>query len=232
MIYGDPVDPRLRVAIDASLQWYGDVFAVHGIPTRHDDGLWFAAGEPPRWHSAAKTFEPAVTAYRAAHAVEPFEHCSIADSFGTLDLADSGFSVLFEATWVHLEPPAEPSGVLPSGWSIVTHAEELRQWNALHETTGVLLEEMLSHPRFTFLAHHSGGGLDGGAVLHDCDGEAVGLSNGWALPGTMLDVAALVACAGALHPGRGIVDYAWGDELDALVEAGFSRLGPQVVWLR
>jgi hypothetical protein len=114
--------------------------------------------------------------------------------------------------------------VLPSGWSIVTHAEELRQWNALHETTGVLLEEMLSHPRFTFLAHHSGGGLDGGAVLHDCHGEAVGLSNGWALPGTMLDVAALVACAGALHPGRGIVDYAWGDELDALVEAGFSRL--------
>jgi hypothetical protein len=58
------------------------------------------------------------------------------------------------------------------------------------------------------------------------------LSNGWALPGTTPDVAALVACAGALHPGRGIVDYAWGEELDALVEAGFSRLGPQVVWLR
>jgi hypothetical protein len=50
--------------------------------------------------------------------------------------------------------------------------------------------------------------------------------------GTKLDVAALVACAGAFHPGRGLVDCAWGEELQALVEAGFSQLGPQVVGVR
>jgi len=229
--YRDPVDPRLRAAVDASLQWYDDVFAVHGIPTARGDGLWCARAEPPRWHSAAKTLEPRVPAHHALSAVEPFEHCSVADSFGTLDLSHAGFAVLFEAAWVHHEPPA-PTGGLPAGWSVVTRADELDEWNVRHETTGVLLPEMLAHPRFTFLAHRAGGLLDGGAVLHDVRGEAVGLSNGWALPGTTLDVAAVIACAGTVHSGRAIVDYARGEELDALVEAGFSRLGPQVVWVR
>lgn len=72
----------------------------------------------------------------------------------------------------------------------------------------------------------------GRAVLHDCQGEAVGLSNARALPGASLAVAALGACAGTVHPGRALVDYVRGDDLDALVEGGFSRLGPQVVWVR
>jgi hypothetical protein len=232
VFYGDDVDPRLRTAVHASLQWYDDVFAVHGVPTSHADGLWCARGEPPRWHSAAKTVEPTVGAQRVVRAVEPFEHCSVADSFGTLDLSDAGFALLFEATWVHHEPLARPPGEMPEDWSVVKHADELDRWNALHDTAGVLLPEMLGHRRFTFLAHDADDGLTGGAVLHDCRGDAVGLSNSWTLPGTSLDVAALVACASMIHPGRGIVDYAWGDELDALVDGGFSGLGPQVVWVR
>jgi hypothetical protein len=226
------VDLRLRDAVDASLQWYDDVFAVHGIPTMLAGGLWCAKGEPPRWHSAAKTLDPTVPGDRVLLAVEQFERCSVADSFGTVDLSAAGFELLFEATWVHRTPLAKPAGEMPNSWSVVTKPAELRSWNALHQTTGVLLPSMLAQPRFTFLARHEDGVLTGGAVLHDCRGEVVGLSNTWALPRTTLDVAAVVACAGAVHPGRGIVDYAWGDDLDALVEAGFSPLGPQVVWVR
>lgn len=228
----DGVDPRLRTAVDASARWYDDVFAVHDIPTSRGDGLWYACGEPPRWHSAAKTLEPSVAVHRAVRAVELFEHCSVADSFGDLDLSGAGFELLFEATWVHHTPYAQPAAVLPEGWSVVSRHDELEQWNILHETTGVLVPAMLTHPRFTFLARHADSVLTGGAVLHDCQGDAVGLSNAWVLPGTRLDAAALVACAGTTHPGRGLTDYARGEDLDALVEAGFTRLGPQVVWNR
>jgi hypothetical protein len=64
------VDPRLRAAVDASLRWYDDVFALHRIPTRSEHGLWSALGPPPPWHSAAKTVEPGVDAGRVARAVE------------------------------------------------------------------------------------------------------------------------------------------------------------------
>jgi hypothetical protein len=168
--------------VDASLQWYDDVFAVHGIPTLLAGGLWCAKGEPPRWHSAAKTLDPTVPTDRVLLAVEQFEHCSVADSFGTLDPSAAGFELLFEATWVHRTPLVKPTGQMPGGWSVVTEPDELRSWNALHDTTGVLVPSLLAHPRFTFLARHEDGVLTGGAVLHDCRGEIVGLSNTWALP--------------------------------------------------
>ena len=226
------MEPRLRTAVDASLQWYDDVFEIHAIPTARADGLWFARGEPPRWHSVAKTLEPTVSWHRIAEAAEPFGHCSVADSFGTLDLTGAHFEVLFEATWVHHPPLARPARELPAGWSVVTDADDLDQWNSLHDTTGVLVPALLTHPRFTFLAHRSDGVLTGGAVVHGCSGEAVGLSNVWTQPSVEVDVAALLACVAALHPARSIVDYAWGEDLDALVNAGFTRLGPQVVWAR
>jgi hypothetical protein len=230
--YRGGVDQLLRAAVDASVEWYDDVFAVHGIPTSRADGLWWAGGEPPRWHSAAKTLEPTARLQRALRAVEQFERCSVADSFGTLDLSQVGFELLFEAAWVHHSPPAQATGGLPEGWSVVTRTVALDVWNAQHETTGVLLPELLTHPRFTFLARHVDDFLTAGAVLHDCRGAAVGLSNAWTVPGTTLDPMALLACAGTIHPGRAIVDYARGDDLDALVDAGFSQLGPQLVWVR
>lgn len=226
------MDRRLATAVDASVRWYEDVFAVHGIPTSRAEGLWYARSEPPRWHSAAKTLEPSVPAHRVTRAVEPFEHCSVADSIGDLDLSGAGFELLFEATWVHHAPSTRPASVLPGGWSVVSDENELDQWNNLHDTTGVLVPALLAHPRLVVLARREGEVLSGGAVLHDCRGDAVGLSNAWALPGTGLDASALVTCAGALHPGRGIVDYARGEELDALLEVGFRRVGPHVVWVR
>ena len=64
------MDPRLRAAVDASRHWYDDVFALHGIPVRVDDGLWSALGPPPRWHSAAKTLVPGIDTERVVRAVE------------------------------------------------------------------------------------------------------------------------------------------------------------------
>lgn len=216
--------------VRASLAWYEDVFAVHGIPTRSDGALWWALAEPPPWHSAAKTLRHDVTADRVLHAVEPFEHCSVADSYGSLDLAPAGFERLFEARWLHREAPP-PADTLPEGWGVVTEPGELARWNERHDYAGVLLPAFLEHPRFAVLARHGPDGPVGGAVLHEA-GATVELSNAWAAGGRDEDVAAMVACAAVLHPGRALVGYAHGDELGRWLAAGFRTTGTHVVWVR
>jgi hypothetical protein len=220
------MDPRLRLAVDASRAWYDDLLALHEVPTGADDGLWWARAEPPAYHSAAKTLRPGVPAARVLEAVAPLPTCSVADSFGDLDLP--GFAVLFEAAWLH--HPGGRSAGMPASWSVVTTAEELATWCALHDYVGVLPASVLEHPRFTVLGRHLDGLLVGGAVLHDA-GPCVGLSNTWSDDGP-LDVDELLAAACAVHPDRPLTDYAGGDDLAAMRAAGFAELGPQVVWLR
>lgn len=219
-----------EAGVRASLAWYEDVFAVHRIPTRSDDALWWALAEPPPWHSAAKTLRSDVTADRVLRAVEPFEHCSVADSYGTVDLAPAGFQRLFAADWLHREAPP-PTASLPDGWSVVTELGGLARWNERHNYTGVLLPAFLEHPRFTVLVRHASEDPVGGAVLHQA-GATVDLSNAWAAEGGDEDVAAMVACAAVLHPGRPLVGYAHGDELGRWLAAGFRATGTHVVWVR
>ena len=221
---------ELESGVHASQAWYDDVFAVHGIPTRSDDALWWALAEPPPWHSAAKTLRRDVTADRVLRAIEPFEHCSVADSYGTVDLAPAGFQRLFVAGWLHREAQS-PEASLPDGWGVVTEPVELARWNERHDYTGVLLPAFLDHPRFTVLARHESGDPVGGAVLHEA-GATVELSNAWAAEGGKEDVAAMVACAAVLHPGRPLVGYAHGDEFGRWLAAGFRTTGTHVVWAR
>jgi hypothetical protein len=223
------MDPRLRLAVDTSRAWYDDLLALHGVPTGAEDGLWWARAAPPAYHSAAKTLVPRVPAERVLEAVAPLPACSVADSFGDLDLP--GFTLLFEATWLH--HPGGRSRGMPASWSVVTTPDALVTWCALHDYAGVLPSGVLDHPRFTVLGRHEAGPdgrLVGGAVLHDA-GPGVGLSNAWSADDGH-DWDELLAAACAVHPDRPLTDYAGGDDLAVMCSAGFAELGPQVVWLR
>lgn len=226
-------DERLRAAVRASLGWYEDVFDVHGIPTRCEDGLWRALGPPPRWHSGAKTLRPDVAVERVIEAVAPFPGGGVADSFGTLDLTRHGFEPLFRASWFHR--PARPAGTRmpawPDGWSVVADDEELAAWNLLQDTTGVLVPALLEHPRFTILVRRQDEAMVAGAVLHRV-GDAVDLSNTWATGEEADEVPAMLACAERLHPALPVVGYAAEDTLGHFTDAGFDAIGPQVVWAR
>lgn len=227
------MDARLRAAVDASLHWYDDVFALHGIPARSHDGLWCSLAQPPPWHSTAKTLEPGVDARRVVRAVAGFAECSVADSFGDLGLDEHGFELLFEAAWLH-RPPAPgsaPTGPLPEGWSLVRTESALAEWNAAHDYTGVLLPGVLSQPRFHVLARHRDGVLTGGAVTHR-GSAVVDLSNLWGAEDDPDLYDEVLAAVSALHPGLAVTGYATGEELDALLARGFAALGPQRVWLR
>jgi hypothetical protein len=223
------MDPRLRTAVDASVSWYDDVFALHHIPVQRADGLWSALGPPPPWHSAVKTLRPGIETERVARAMRGFEHGTVADSFGDLDLAHDGFGVLFDATWLHHEPDAG-TGTLPESWSVVDTAVELDDWATAHDYAGVLPPAVLDDTRFRILACRRDGRLVGGAITHAGPGT-VGLSNVWGTEGVAVFDEVLVAVS-ALHPGLAVTDYAWGDDRDAMVAAGFTPVGPQRVWSR
>jgi hypothetical protein len=223
------MDPRLRAAVDASVKWYDDVCALHGIPVRVEDGLWSAGGPPPPWHSAVKTLRPGIAAARVVRAVAPFAHGTVADSFGDLALAAAGFDVLIDATWLRRDPEPQPADVLPTGWSVVDDAQALAEWAVAHDYVGVLTPVVLEDERFRVLACHRDGRLVGGAVTHD-GGAALGLSNTWGTGSAeWTDVLHAVS---ALHPGRPVTAYATGAERDAMIAAGFVPLGPQRVWRR
>lgn len=219
------VDPRLRLAVEASRAWYDDVFALHGVPTVADARLWRALGDPPPYHSVAKTLQPGVPAEAVSEAVGGAG--SVADSFADLELP--GFTLLFEARWVH--HAGGTSRGMPGAWSVVSTPDVLALWSRLHEYVGVLPATVLERPAFTVLGCFDGEELTGGAILHD-GSSAVGLSNTWARPGHPLDWSALLAAAHALHPGRVVTDYAHGPELQSLLEVGFDEVGTQRVWAR
>jgi hypothetical protein len=217
------------MAVDASRRWYDDVFGLHGIPVRVRGGLWSALARPPPFHSAAKTLEPGLGADVAVRAVEALEHCSVADSFGDLELDRFGFDLLFEATWVHRAPLQHATDALPGGWSLVATAASLAEWCAGHDYEAVLPPRVLHHSSFRILGCRRDGRLVGGGVAHD-GGGGVDVSNAWGVGAARWDE--LVAAVSALHPGRELTGYAGGPELDAMLATGFTALGPQRVWIR
>ena len=219
------VDPRLNLAVEASRAWYDEVCALHGVPTVCDDRLWRALAEPPPYHSVAKTLQGGVPTTAVLAAVSG--PGSVADSFADLDLP--GFSLLFEATWVH--HAGGTSGSLPAAWSVITTPETLALWSECHDYVGVLTAAVLNRPAFTVLGRFDGEDLVGGAVLHD-GSRSVGLSNIWSRPAHPLDWDELLAAAHGVHPGRALTDYAGGEELNGLLGAGFEAVGTHRVWVR
>jgi hypothetical protein len=225
-------DPRLRMAVDANLGWYGDLCALHGVASSLDDGLWWSRTPPPPLHSDAVVIEPCVTARQVLDRVADRSRCGVKDSFATLDLTSGGLQVLFDASWMHRE--ASPDRSLPSGsstWSRVTTAEELETWTSLHDTTGVLLPGLLAWAHIAVLAKHAEGEIIAGAVAR-LAGGVIDVSNTFAVAGHHLDWPELVAVVAGRFPGRTMVGYTRGEELDDAVEAGFTVVGDLRVWVR
>ncbi|MET0695577.1 MAG: hypothetical protein ABWY56_16720 [Propionibacteriaceae bacterium] len=222
------ISPALRAAVDASLSWYDALCALHGVPCGIEDDVWRAYAPPPPLHSAAKTVEPTA---RPDHALAAVGGAGgIADSFGAFDLSGEGFQLLFEAQWIHRPAPAVNGRRLPASWDIVRTEPELRAWTSRHDTQDVLLPALLQRSSFRVIGKRAGDGYAAGAVLHLCAG-VVDVSNVWATSDS-LDWSELVSAAAALFPGRALVGYEYGPDLERAAAAGFAALGPQRVWVR
>ena len=101
--------------------------------------------------------------------------CSIKDSFASVDLSGDGFRLLFEAEWIHREPPRDPGKPLLS-WSVVREADELSVWATAHGGGEIFGPDLLDDPAVATLAAHDGGGLVAG-VIGNRSASVAGLSN-------------------------------------------------------
>jgi hypothetical protein len=225
------MDPRLRSAVDASVGWYEDLCALHGVGSTLDDGLWSSLDPPPPLHSDAVVVEPEVTADRVLARLEGRDHCGVKDSFATMELAGDGMELLFSATWVHRAPAPDRRPAAPARWVTVTAADELSEWTGQHDTGDVLLPPLLRRAHFRILARYVDGRVVAGAVARLGSG-AVDVSNVWAVPGYSVDWAELAEAVGVFFPGRQLVGYERGDALAAALEGGFTALGELRVWVR
>jgi hypothetical protein len=227
-VTGGSISPALRAAVDASLSWYDALCALHDVPCGIQDDVWRAYRPPPPLHSAAKTVEPTARPDQALAAITG--QGGIADSFGAFDLSGEGYRLLFEAQWIHRSaPPAGPRR-LPAGWMSISTASELAAWTSRHDTQAVLLPALLQRSGFRVIGKGVEGGYGAGAVLHLCAG-VVDISNVWTIAGG-LDWTEIVNAAAAVFPGRALVGYEYGADLDDATAAGFVPVGPQRVWVR
>ncbi len=223
------IDPRLRRAIDASIGWYEDITALHGIATRLEGGVWSSVGPPPPLHSSVVAVEPWVSVEQVEAALDGREGWGYKDSFATLPPPRAA-ELLFAATWIHRDAVPAPPGRRRSPWHRVHDPEELARWNAGYDTADVLLPGLLERGHFAVLARTDHGEMVAGAVARLGSG-AVDLSNVHASDGATVDWAELADVVGRLYPGRPVVGYEHGGDLDAAVESGFVPVGDLRVWV-
>jgi hypothetical protein len=224
------VDPRLRAAVDASIGWYEDLTALHGVPSRVADGLWMSIGPPPPLHSDVAVVEPHVSGNLVDRALADRPTWGFKDSFATIRPSGSDVRLLFAATWIH-RAPAHPSGAAPRRWIRVNDPAWLADWTAHHDTADVLLPGILDRGHFAVLERRTDGIVTGGAVVRLGTGIA-DLSNVHAVAGHDVDWGELAADVEALFPDRGIVGYERDDALQAARAGGFETVGELRVWVR
>jgi hypothetical protein len=225
------MDPRLRSAVDASVGWYDDICALHGVGSILASGIWSALDTPPPLHSDAVVVEPMVTADQVLARLDGRVHCGVKDSFARMDLSGEGMDLLFSATWIHREAGQCQERSAPAGWAAVTTAGELAVWTGQHDTSDVLLPPLLRSAHFRILAKYIDNRIVAGAVARLSSGT-VDVSNVYAVPGHPIDWAELAEVIGACFPGRPLVGYERGDALSAALDGGFMPLGELRVWLR
>jgi hypothetical protein len=225
------MDPRLRSAIDASVGWYDDICALHGVGSILVDGIWSALDTPPPLHSDAVVVEPEVSADRVLTRLTDRARCGVKDSFATMDLSGGDMEVLFSATWIHREAGRYRQRDVPAGWVAVSDPDELAEWTGQHDTRGVLLPPLLRRAHFRILARYIDDRIVAGAVARLGSGT-VDVSNVYVTPGYRLDWAELAEVVGAYFPGRQVVGYEREDALAAALDGGFAVVGELRVWVR
>lgn len=219
--------------------WCAAMCRAHGLPGGTVDArAWTSPRRTPPYYPDAVTLAPGLTPRDVRDVLDAVDRrapgCSVKDSFAELDLTGHGFTLLFEAQWIHrpadLPAPAEPAPG-EAAWQPVRTPAALAAWETAWsdgDPSGLFRPALLDDPSTTVLAGHAPDGrIVSGAVVSHAAGVA-GVSNLFggaaAWPGCLAAIAARL-------PGTPVVGYEHGDDLDAALRHGFTATGPLRVWL-
>jgi hypothetical protein len=222
---------RMAVLDNAAL--CAAMWRAHGLGVESFLGCVGCRGAPPRFYPDVVTVDPAADpadqmraiAERAARAPRAF---SVKDSFRSLELGRLGFAPLFEARWIR-RPAGPAAGAKRLDWRPVADALELSAWEDAWSGGAaeppVFRPAFMTEPGVAILAGWAGGAVAAGCVV-TTTGAAAGLSNVFG------DPIEAVSAAAAAFPGRDLVGYERGEDLEAALGAGFAPVGELVVWSR
>ncbi|MFI0988461.1 hypothetical protein [Streptomyces exfoliatus] len=231
----------IRQAVANNAAWCEEMCRAHGVPGAFAEGSWVNLRHAVPYYPHLVTVEPGVSPESAlgllsAETTRAEGLFAVKDSFADLDLSAGGFSVLFEAEWIH-RPGSAAAPEVPSAqvWRRLTTPAELaaweRSWADSDDAEGAFPESLLDAP-VMFLGGFSAERLVAGAVANS-SGEVVGLSNVFGpAEETSATWAGALSCLVREAPGVDVVGYERGDALAAALEHGCSPLGKLRVWLQ
>jgi hypothetical protein len=208
----------------------------HGVPSAFAADAWTAAARTPLYYPDAVTLAPGVDPAALTARIDAAPGAAVKDAFADLDLAPAGFRVLFAAQWIHraASPPVLPTYL---DWEVIKDPEALRAWeivwNAEAGDAGLFRPELLGEPDVFVLAGRSADGRVAAGAVASRSGQAVGVSNVFAVDGDP-DTAwpVVLEAVHRLFPDLPVVGYEHGDTLEAAMRHGFEPIGPLRVWIR
>jgi hypothetical protein len=217
-------------------EWCDLVCETHGAQTRFDADAWTSRTRTPPGYPDAVTLVRHLSVPELLARIDTSVGCSIKDSFASLDMADYGFRVLFDAQWIVLRAAAIPPCPDVTRWEVVRDEDGLaaweRAWRGAEGPAGVFRTELLEHDPVSVLAVRAGSGVVAGAVLNRSS-DVVGISNFFTRdPGGAANWSGCLALASTFFPGCTFVGYESGPTLVAARTVGFDVVGPLRVWIR
>lgn len=234
----EPADPRIVSAWGNNADLYEAVFDAHKLRYVRQARSFVALDHPPPYYSdltflAGTDVAGALAEVRKLVEREP-RVATVKDATCRLDLARFGFRVLFEAYWVCAE--AEQISPAGGGWQRIETSMELARWEEAWNSAGspadrrVFVPDILKNPKTTVFGRLEENGFSAGCIAN-LSPDSVGVSNLFGEPVRAV-VADAAALAKAFGGGLPVVGYSSGDELAAMLQAGFMEIGPLRVWIR
>jgi hypothetical protein len=210
---------------------------AHGLPGRFDADAWVNPRRTPPYYPDAVTLDRAAVATSILERIDTTTpHCSIKDSFATLDLTPFGFRIVGEAEWIYREARSYPGASL-SGmrWMAIETAGQLVEWESAWDADGaqahLFRPALLENPLVAVVAGYVDGSIVAGAIANRTE-DVVGLSNVFTRDGDLEGAwIGILSYMDTAMPGLAIVGYETGDALATTRRQGFLPLGALRIWL-
>lgn len=222
----------IRWAALNNAEWCSIVCEANGASGNIGEDLWSTIHPVPKYYGNIVTLREALHVEKIKCIVDEIPgKTGVKDSFNDLDLTSLGFGKLFDAKWV-LAPANVTS---PLDYVVVKDIHQLAVWEAAWhggEGLGIFKDRILKNPAVQFIAIYDGDAIVAGAILNKSK-NVVGLSNFFCASGDAHNY--LLSCLGAAQAfgnGMPVVGYESGEVLQLVKRAGFTELGPLVVWVR
>jgi hypothetical protein len=232
-------DLAKRAALN-NAAWCDAMARAHRRPGVFSPTIWSNRHAMPRFYPNLVTLEPATEPSTLLGHIRDLIDAglpngwSVKDSFCQLDLKSVGFTMLFEATWIHLPTPqsrsiAEKPDVV---WRRIEMPEDLVEWEiawaggAPMNEPAIFLPPLLAERTHHVIAGYQNGRIVAGCIASEA-ADVMGITNLF-LPN--LDQQAYrsdcMAAAIQLSPALPLVSYDQEDECLAMQDVGFECLGP------